>query len=157
MKKKSDVILVAVTVILVIVLIGGFIYDRNDALLERTNFFPIASDKNLKVVKMEKVGFLYMRAYYEAKVQILDNNPDKYIINIASTYQANGQMFDYTQYKEYESKVLDKVTLKPDPRQDSFIWVLAVPLDPNSSKNIVYIISVEGEGEAYIYMYYSRK
>ena len=66
-------------------------------------------------------------------------------------------MFDYPQYQEYAADVLAKSTLKPNPRQDSFIWVLGVPLSPTTSENIVYIVSIEGEGEAYIYMYYSRK
>ena len=35
MKKKSDVILIVVTIILVGVLIGGFIYDRNEAILAK--------------------------------------------------------------------------------------------------------------------------
>ena len=157
MKKKSDIVLVVVTIIMVLVLIGGFIYDRNSALIGRTSYFPISSDDNLKIVKVEKAGFLYMRAYYEAKVEILDKNPDQYIIGIASTYESQGQMFDYEQYKEYEAKVLDSVTLKPNPREDSFVWVLAVPLEENSGKSIVYIVSVEGTGDAYIYLYYSRK
>ena len=157
MKKKTDIILVVVTVILVIVLIGGFIYDRNSALLERTNYFAINGDDNLELVKMNKAGFLYMRAGYEAKIKIKDGNAENYIIRIAETYGGAGQMFDYAQYKEYEANVLNKVTLKPDPREDSFIWVLGVPLEEKSTKNIVYIVSIEGEGEAYLYLYYSRR
>ncbi len=157
MKKKTDIILVVVTVILVLVLIGGFIYDRNSALLARTNYFAINGDDNLELVKMNKAGFLYMRAGYEAKIKIKDGNAENYIIRIAETYGGAGQMFDYTQYKEYETNVLNKVTLKPDPREDSFIWVLGVPLEEKSTKNIVYIVSIEGEGEAYLYLYYSRR
>ena len=157
MKKKTDIILVVVTVILVLVLIGGFIYDRNSALLERTNYFAINGDDNLELVKMNKAGFLYMRAGYEAKIKIKDGNAENYIIRIAETYGGAGQMFDYTQYKEYETNVLNKVTLKPEPREDSFIWVLGVPLEEKSTKNIVYIVSIEGEGEAYLYLYYSRR
>lgn len=155
MKKKTDIILVVVTIILVIVLIGGFIYDRNSALLARTNYFAINGDDNLELVKMNKAGFLFMRAGYEAKIRIKDGMADNYIIRIAATYGAKGQMFDYDQYKDYEESVLDKVTLKPEPREDSFIWVLGVPLSEKSTKNIVYIVSIEGEGEAYIYLYYS--
>ena len=69
-KKKTDLILIVITVILVGVLIGGFIYDRNSALLARTNYFAINEDPNLELVKMEKAGFLYMRAGYQAKLQI---------------------------------------------------------------------------------------
>ena len=157
MKKKSDVILIVVTIILIGVLIGGFIYDRNEALLERTNFFAINADENLKLVRMEKVGFLYMRAGYEAKLQIQDGAADHYIIRIAQTYGGDGQMFDYTQYKKYEADVLTGATIKPNPRTDSFIWVLGVPLSNTTSENIVYIITIEGNGDAFIYLYYSRK
>ncbi len=157
MQSKKDLILVVITVILVGVLIGGFIYDRDSALLSRTNYFPISEDQNLEVVKMNKAGFLYMRAAYEAKIKIKDGRADNYIIEIAQTYGGEGRMFDYPQYKEYEADVLTKVGLKPDPRTDSFIWVLGVPLNPNTSENIVYIVSIEGEGDAYIYLYYSRR
>ena len=156
MQKKSDVILICVSVILVIVLIGGFIYDRDSALLERTNYIVINGDDNLELVKMNKVGFLYMRAGYEAKLLVKDGLAAKYIIRIAETYGGEGELFDYDQYKEYEAKVLDKVTIKPNPRQDSFVWMLGVPLEENSSKNIVYIVTLENDG-AYIYLYYSRK
>ena len=157
MQKKSDVILICVSVILVIVLIGGVIYDRDSALLERTNYIVINGDDNLELVKMNKVGFLYMRAAYEAKLKIKNGNAQDYIITLASVYGGMGQMFDYTQYKQYESEVLTNVSIKPNPMQDSFIWVLGAPLKENSSENIVYIISLEGENEAYIYLYYSRK
>jgi hypothetical protein len=157
MKGKKDVILIIVTVILVIVLIVGFIYDRNSAVLQRTNLYDVSVDDNLEVVKMNKVGFLYMRAAYEAKLKIKNGNAQDYIITLASVYGGMGQMFDYTQYKQYESEVLTNVSIKPNPMQDSFIWVLGAPLKENSSENIVYIISLEGENEAYIYLYYSRK
>ena len=157
MKGKKDVILIVVTVILVIVLIVGFIYDRNSAVLQRTNLYDVSVDDNLEVVKMNKVGFLYMRAAYEAKLKIKNGNAQDYIITLASVYGGMCQMFDYTQYKQYESEVLTNVSIKPNPMQDSFIWVLGAPLKENSSENIVYIISLEGENEAYIYLYYSRK
>lgn len=155
-KKKTDMILIVITVILVGVLIGGFIYDRNSALLARTNYFAINEDPNLELVKMEKAGFLYMRAGYQAKLQIKNGAADDYIIKIAETYGGMGQMFDYTQYKGYEADVLNNVSIRPDPRTDSFIWVLGVPLSATSTENIVYVVTVEGEGEAYIYLYYSR-
>ncbi len=157
MQNKKDIILVVVAVILVIVLIGGFVYDRNDALLERTNDFAIVGDENLELVKMEKVGFLYMRAAYQARIKIKNGKADQYIIRIADTYGGSGQLFDYEQYKQYEADVLNNVAVKPNPRQDSFIWVLGVPLKENSTENIVYVVTVEGSGEGYIYLYYSRK
>lgn len=156
MQKKTDLYLIIITVILVAILIGGFIYDRNSALLARTNYFPISEDQNLEIVKMDKAGFLYRRAGYQAKIKIIDGKADEYIIEIASTYGGEGAMFDYQQYKEYEADVLQKATLRPSPDPDTFIWVLGVPLNEKTTENIVYIVSVESDG-AYIYMYYSRK
>lgn len=157
MQKKTDVYLIIITVILIGVLIGGFIYDRNSALLARTNYFAINEDQNLEIVKMEKAGFLYMRAGYQAKLKIKNGAADQYIIEIAQTYGGQGQLFDYTQYKEYEADALNSVSIKPNPSPDSFIWVLGVPLSATTTENIVYVITVEGPGEAYIYLYYSRK
>ena len=157
MKSKKDIILVVVTVILVIVLIVGFIYDRNSALLQRTNLYDVSTDDNLEVVKMNKVGFLYARAAYEAKLKIKDGTAQGYILTLANVYGGLGQMFDYDQYKQYEADVLNSVSIKPNPLKDSFIWVLGAPLKENTKENIVYIISVESETEAYIYLYYSRK
>ena len=160
MKNKKDIILIVITVILVGVLIGGFIYDRNEALLERTNRVAIAGDENLEIVSMNKVGFLYARAAYEAKLHVKNSNYDtwsQYIIRIAETYGGEGQMFDYTQYKGYEADALNGVSLKPNPREDSFIWVLGVPLSETSTENVVYVVTVEGEdAQVYIYLYYSR-
>ena len=157
MKSKKDIVLVVVTVILVIVLIVGFVYDRNSALLQRTNLYDVSSDNNLEIVKMEKVGFLYARAAYEARLKIKDGNAQGYILTLANVYGGLGQMFDYDQYKQYEADVLTNVTIKPNPMQDSFIWVLGAPLKENTKENIVYIISIESETDAYIYLYYSRK
>ncbi len=157
MKSKKDIILVIITVILVIVLIVGFIYDRNSALLDRTNKLAISSDENLEVVSMNKVGFLYMRAAYEAKVRIKDGRADNYIIKIATLYGGAGEMFDINGYKQYEADALNSVTIKPNPREDSFIWVLGTPVNDKTAETVVYIVTQEGNGDSYIYLYYSRK
>ena len=156
--KKTDIVLIVVTIILVIVLAGGFIYDRNSALLDRTSYYKISEDENLEIVKMKKAGMLYMRAAYEAKIKVKNGAADDYVIALSQTYGgAQGQMFDYTQYKQYEADCLNGCTLLPTPRQDSFIWFLGVQLEEKSTKNVVYIISQENDGNTYIYMYYSRK
>ncbi|MCR4768200.1 MAG: hypothetical protein K5875_09600 [Saccharofermentans sp.] len=157
MKKKSDIVLVIITIFLVFILIVGFVYDRNSALLARTNQIAINGDDNLELVKMNKAGFLFARAGYEAKIKIKDGNSENYIIRIAETYGAAGQMFDYEQYKQYEADVLDRVSLKPDPVADSFVWVLGTTIDDYSNQNIVYIVSLDNDGQAYIYLYYSRR
>ena len=157
MKGKKDVILIVVTVIMIIVLVVGYIYDRNTAVLKRTLDYAVTEDENLEFVKMNKVGFLYMRAAYEAKFKIKDSNADNYIIDIASHYGGLGQMFDYTQFKEYEADALSAVSIKPNPKEDSFTWVIGVPLRENTDEKAVYIISIEADNNAFLYVYYSRK
>ena len=157
MKSKKDIILVIITVILVIVLIVGFVYDRNSALLDRTNKLAISSDENLEVVSMNKVGFLYMRAAYEATLKIKDGKADSYIIKLATLYGGTGEMFDINGYRQYEADVLTGVTIKPNPREDSFIWVLGAPVNENTEETVVYIVTQEGDGDSFIYLYYSRK
>jgi flavin reductase (DIM6/NTAB) family NADH-FMN oxidoreductase RutF len=73
-KKKTDLILIVITVILVGVLIGGFIYDRNSALLARTNYFSINEDSNLEIDKMEKAGFHTTKAEF-VDAPIIDELP----------------------------------------------------------------------------------
>ena len=106
---------------------------------------------------MNKVGFLYMRAAYEAKVRIKDGRADNYIIQIATIYGGAGEMFDINGYKQYEADVLGNVTIKPNPREDSFIWVLGTPVNDKTDETVVYIVTQEGDGDSFIYLYYSRK
>ena len=54
---KKDIVLIVITVIMLGVLIGGFIYDRTPALLDRTNYFLISEDDNLRVSQIEKLKF----------------------------------------------------------------------------------------------------
>ena len=156
--KNKDTILIVITVILLAVLVIGFVYDNNTSLLERTNNIAIKDDENLEIVKVKKIGFMYTRAAYEAKVQIKNGDADAYIINIALTYGGTGQMLDYEQYKEFEANTLDSVTIKPNPKQDSFVWIFGAPLDEKSDKKIFYVVCHEdADNKAFIYMYYSRK
>ena len=61
MKLKSrEVVLIAIATILVIVLIVGFVRDRNTALLKRTAPFDYTSD--MSIVEMDKHGMLLNRS-----------------------------------------------------------------------------------------------
>ena len=52
--KKREMILIVITVILVIILGIGFYYDRNSALLDRTNALAVSQDPNLKAREDEQ-------------------------------------------------------------------------------------------------------
>ena len=103
---RKDVVLIVVTVILFLIMVGGFIYDNNGALLDRTNLIPISKDENLEVVKMEKVGFLYSRSAYEAKIRIKDGMWQQYIDVIYTYYEGSGMLMmtqDFEGYKPERS------------------------------------------------------
>ena len=153
---KKEKILIAVTVILVIILGIGFYYDRNSALLDRTNRVAISTDANLKLDKINKAGFLYMRQSYEARFRIVDNNTEKYFEILSNAYGAGGGFCSVDGYKEYETQALAKNTIKPKPKADAIIWIMGAPISNETKQNVVYIIDTEGDGNAYLYIYYSR-
>ncbi|MCH4153703.1 MAG: hypothetical protein LKG26_04310 [Saccharofermentans sp.] len=152
----KEKILVIVTVVLVLAMIGGFIYDRNDFILNRTNLIDIAGDDNLTVVSMEKHGSLFYRVSYEAKLRVNDNYWEQYMYKITVAYGVEGGFLTSDEYSTYEQSVLSDVTVKPDPADGAIIWLAGSTLNSKDKQNVVYIIDQESDGNAYIYLYYSR-
>jgi hypothetical protein len=155
--KKRELILIIITVILVIVLGVGFYYDRTGALLDRTNAIEISQDPNLKLEKINKVGFLFARQSYEARFRIVNNKWDSYYNVISTAYGGGGGFCGIEGYKQYEEQALSKNSIKPNPKSDALIWILGSKLGKDTNKNIVYIIDQENDGNSYLYVYYSRK
>ncbi|MBR3082459.1 MAG: hypothetical protein IKH06_06350 [Clostridiales bacterium] len=153
---KKERCLIAITVILVIILAIGFYYDRNSALIDRTNRIAFSKDSNLKLEKINKVGFLYARQSYEAKFRIVDNKWGDYFNNISKQYGGGGGLCGYEGYKQFETQALSKNTIVPQPKADAVIWILGTPIDSKTKQNVVYIIDTEVDGNAYLYIYYSR-
>jgi len=155
--KKREVILIAVTVILVIILGIGFYYDRNEALIDRTNLVKITEDSNLKLEKINKAGFLFARQYYEARFRIVDNQWERYFQSIGAAYGGGGGICGMEGYRQFEAQALAKSSLKPQPKADGLIWILGSTLGSDTAQNVVYVIAEEVDGNAYLYIYYSRK
>ena len=155
--KKRELILIAVTVILVIVLGIGFYYDRTSALLDRTNALELSQDPNLKLEKINKVGFLFARQSYEARFRIVNNKWETYYTVISSAYGGGGGFCKIDGYKQYEEQALSKATIKPQPKSDAVIWIMGSKLGKDTDQGIVYIIDQEADGNSYLYLYYSRK
>lgn len=153
---NKEKILIVITVILVLILCFGFYYDRNSALIDRTNRVAFSQDKNLELVKINKVGFLFARQSYEAKFRITDNKWENYFAVISSAYNGGGGLCKMEGYKEFESQALTKNTLKPQPKEDATIWILGSDLGKNTKQNVVYVIDTEVDGNCYLYIYYSR-
>ena len=155
--KKREIFLIAVTVILVIVMGIGFYYDRSSALIDRTNMIKFSQDPNLKLEKINKTGFLFARQYYEARFKILDKNWDKYFDVISNAYGGGGGVTDLEGYKAFDEAVLQKASIKPNPKSDGLIWILGSTLGSDTTMNVVYVIAEEADGNPYLYIYYSRK
>ena len=155
--KKREVFLIAVTVVLVIVLGIGFYYDRSSALIDRTNLIKFSQDPNLKLEKINKAGFLFSRQYYEAKFKIQDQQWDKYFDVISNAYGGGGGVTNIDGYKAFEESVLQKASLKANPKSDGVIWILGSTLGSDTTMNVVYVIAEEVDGNPYLYIYYSRK
>ena len=155
--KKREVLLIAVTVILVIVMGIGFYYDRNSALIKRTNLVNLSEDPNLQLEKMNKAGFLFSRQYYEARFKVVDNNWEKYYDLLSKAYEAGGGFCGVEGYKLFEQEALQKATIKPNPKADGLIWILGSTLGSDTTMNVVYVIAEENDGNSYLYIYYSRK
>jgi hypothetical protein len=153
---RKDVVLIVVTVILFLIMVGGFIYDNNGALLDRTNLIPISQDENLEVVKMEKVGFLYSRSSYEAKIRIKDGMWQQYIDVIYTYYEGSGMIMMTPDFEGYKQVTLNEVNVKPSPSADSYVFIFGSTIKPNSKENVVYILDQEDDGNSYMYIYYSK-
>lgn len=153
---KKEKILIFITVVLVLILAFGFYYDRSSALIDRTNAVKFSQDANLKLEKINKTGFLFVRQSYEAKFRIVNNQWQDYFGLISKAYGGGGGFCTIEGYKEFESQALTKNALKPQPKADATVWIMGAKLGPDTTKNVVYIIDTEADGNAYLYIYYSR-
>ena len=151
---KRDIIMIIVTVILVGCMVAGFVYDRTPALLDRTNPYAFSEDENLKIIATEKKGFTFRRVSYEAKLQILNNYWEPYFTMVADTTGNPGQLMDKLEYQDYERQALSGAALKPVPSDDAVIWLCGLEYNDHA---LIYIIDQEDDGNAYFYIYYSRK
>ena len=131
---RKDVILIVITVIMLGILVGGFIYDRTPALLDRTNCFLISEDENLEIRDVTKYGFMYNRVAYEAKIEIVNGYWETYYYALANLYQNEGQLMDFKEFQKYSDESLSKVTVKPHPSSDATVWLMGTKLEYDRSK-----------------------
>ncbi|MBO4425612.1 MAG: hypothetical protein IK128_03910 [Clostridiales bacterium] len=154
---RKDIVLIVVTVILFLIMVGGFIFDRNEALLDRTNLISISNDENLEVVKMEKVGFLYSRSSYEAKILVKDGMWQQYINTIQNAYNGSGMIMMTPDFASYSDITLNEVNIKPSPTDGTYVFIFGSTIKESSRENVVYILDQEDDGNSYMYIYYSKE
>ena len=72
--------------------------------------------------------------------------------------QSGGALWTYAQNADQSKKLLDGCTIKPNPREDSFIWIFGAHIKENSDENVFYVVTREdADSKAFVYIYYSRK
>lgn len=131
---KKDIVLIVITVIMLGILVGGFIYDRTPALLDRTNFIDISGDDNLKVSDITKYGFMYNRVAYEAKIEIVDGYWEKYYLLLSNIYENEGQYMNFMEFNKYANQSLSSVSIKPKPSNDSIVWLMGTKLEVDNTQ-----------------------
>ncbi len=151
---KRDIIMIAITVILVGVMVAGFIYDRTPALIDRTNPYAFSEDKNLKTIATEKKGIMFKRVYYEVKMQILDGYWEQYYTKFDEEYNAPGTLMSNEEFDEYSKTAFKNAGLKPVPASDSIVWLSGIEYEAYS---LMYVTDTEADGNTYFYIYYARK
>lgn len=148
---KKDKILIVVTVVLLIVLIGGFVWDYNKFVLDRTLKIEITDD--MKVVAMNKVGILYYRKAYEAKIQIPAERAEDMLNVIANNYEGELNIMDFDSFQEYAAGLFNSEVLKPSPMYGTEVAEIRAV---DGDHDVTFFIDIETETDAYIYVYYLR-
>lgn len=150
---KKDKSLIVVTILLVIVLIFGFVYDRKTALIARTTPFDIESGA---IVAIEKQGMLFYRRGYQAKIQINQNLADYFVLQLADYYGYGGYVISGQEYLEELYEDMKNEAIYPVPLYDSSVWIQSMN-DPNEPDvQLTYIIDYELGDKMYMYIYFNR-
>lgn len=150
---KRDIGMLAVTIILVAAFIGVLIYDRNQAVLERTAPAMFYEDDNLELVGMNKQGMMFNRVAYSAKFKVVDGYWEQYFVTLANSLQTEGMFLDSKEFKDYSTKTLTGQRYIPTPTEDSVTWLCGAG---EGKSGIICIVDQESDGGAYIYLYYSK-
>lgn len=152
--RRKDIILIVVTVIMVLVLIAGYIYDINSFVIKRT--IGLVMDDTMVIEDMDKQGFLFYRVAYQTKIKIPYEETDNYILLFTGNYGVEGSVIPYDEYKsDVEAETFNSdLIMKPNPSEDYPVWLQGFKTE--DGHEVIIIIDVENETDSYIYIYYSK-
>ena len=155
--KPKEKILVFITVMMVVILLAAAFYDRSPALLRRTLAYELPDD--VKLVDIDKHGFMFYRVGYEAKFEINPENPEEILSCFLDGYDFSGSMLSYNEYKGLETELFSDsmysyVKLRPDPVAGSGVWSMEVITEDDH--DILHFIDLEEGEHSYLYIYYVR-
>lgn len=152
---KRDRNILFITILLVGVMIAALIYDYGPNLLKRTTPELIHDNKNLELVEIDKVGFMFYRKAYSAKLLVKDGYWEGVYNDLCVGYDMEGMFLKPNEYPAYEAEALQSVSLKPKPSKDAVIWIAGVG-DEKEDIGSMFLIDQEDDGKAYVYIYFSR-
>lgn len=148
---KKDKILIVITIILVAVLIGGFVWDYNGFLLKRTLKIEITDD--MDVISMNKAGTLFYRKAYEARIKLPREKAEDELNLIIQTYGADPEIMSDVDFAHFADESFKSELLKPQPVSGTEVAVVKAT---DGDDLVTFMMDVENESDAFIYVYYYR-
>lgn len=148
---KKDKILIVVTIVLVLVLIGGFVWDNNKFVLGRTLKFDITED--MDIISMNKVGILYYRKAYEARIRMPRDNAEETLNKLMKIYGCDAEVMSYDDYQSFAKTTFQKELVKPAPEANTEVALIKAT---DGDHMVTFMIDVENSNDAFLYIYYYR-
>ena len=149
---KKVIIMIVILIAVIGAGIFGIYYDRDEALLERTQ--PIPLGDGVEIVEMHKHGFIFHRSSYEAKISISHDHPELVVDYLTSLYNFEGDFMMYPDYVVFSKDIFDGTNImQPTVEDGTNVWVQGVG-EENGGASVVNIIVSEDSSHAYLYVYY---
>ncbi len=149
---KKDRNLIIVTVVLLLALIFGFVWDMNSFVLKRT--LDVEITEEMSVERMRKFGMMFYRKAYEAKIHVDRSKAEQVLNYIASSVGVQPDVMDYDSFLKYADETFDKEIVKPNPIEGTEVVVIkSVTSDGDYA---TFMMDVESDNDAYIYIYFAR-
>lgn len=148
---KKDKILIVVTVVLLVALVGGFVWDYNKFVLKRTLKIEITED--MDIISMKKVGILYYRRAYETRIRIPRDNAENVLNDISQAYECEADVMPYNDYLTFAQQTFQKELVQPAPEANTEVAVIQAT---DGDHLVTFMIDVENSNDAFVYIYYYR-
>lgn len=149
---KKDKRLIVITIIMIIVLVIGFVWDKNDFVLERTLDTHLSSEMEIK--SMKKYGFMFWRKAYQAKILISPLDAQSTLTNLAYTLEVQPEVLSYDEFQKYKEESFEREVLVPEPINGTEVAIIKSVT--SNGDYATYMIDIESDTEAYIYIYFAR-
>ena len=152
--RKNNKIIVLLIILLVLVAFAAtaLVYDNNERVIARTTGLVLGD--GFEVERMNKHGFVFRRAAYEAKISVPHDNPMIIPDAMNELYGEYGNLLSYTEFSSMYEDLFSGYKIAPKVEYGTNAWVMGVNFDTHES--IFLMVVSEDPEHAYLYIYYSR-